>query len=255
MGHLAVFPLLALAAAAEGQSFADTKTTEAQAAASAAPKPILTAETRGDIAMARKDYRQAVELYKSIAPPTHLSYNKIGIAYHQLTEMDNAARYYARAVKAKRDYAEAINNLGAVYYAQKSYRRAVGQYSRALKYAPKSASIYSNLGTAWFARKNYQKASEAYQKALDLDPEVFEHRGTNGVMLQERSVEERAKFHYYLAKTYAKAGMNERALQYMRRSLEEGFKEKKKFVEEPEFAGLQKLTEFQELLTLNPRVL
>lgn len=254
MGHLAVFSLLALAATAGAQSFTDTKTAEAQASANAA-KPALTAEMRGDIAMARKDYRQAVEIYKSIAPATHITYNKAGIAYHQLAEMDNAARYYARAVKAKRDYAEALNNLGAVYYAQKSYRKAVGQYSRALKYAPKSASIYSNLGTAWFARKNYQKASESYQKALELDPEVFEHRSTNGVMLQERSVDERAKFHYYLAKTYAKAGMNDRALQYMRRALEEGFKEKKKFVEEPEFAGLQKLTEFQELLTLNPRVL
>ncbi|MBM3797113.1 MAG: tetratricopeptide repeat protein [Acidobacteria bacterium] len=254
MGHRAVFSLLALAFTARAQSFADTKTAEAQSASNAA-RPVLTVEMRGDIAMARKDYRQAVELYKSITPATHISHNKTGIAYHQMTEMDNAARYYQRAVKAKRDYAEALNNLGAVYYAQKSYRKAVGQYSRALKHAPKSASIYSNLGTAWFARKNYQKASESYAKALELDPEVFEHRSTNGVMLQERSVAERAKFHYYLAKTYAKAGMNERALQYMRRALEEGFKEKKKFVEEPEFAGLQKLTEFQELLTLNPRVL
>ena len=132
------------------------------------------------------------------------------------------SKRHQRATKAKRDYPEAINNLGAIYYAQKSYRRAVSLYSRALKLTPNSASIHSNLGTAWFARRNYQKASLEYQKALDLDPEVFEHRSTNGVLLQERSVVERAKFHYYLAKTYAKAGANDRALQYMRKALEEG---------------------------------
>jgi len=219
------------------------------------PKPALTPEMRADIAMARKDYRQAIDIYKTIQPFTHLGYNKIGIAYHQLTDLDNARKYYERALKMKKDYAEAINNLGTVYYANKSYRRAISHYNKALKIAPNSASIYSNLGTAWFARKNYERASEAYQKALELDPEVFEHRSTNGVLLQERSVAERAKFHFYLSKTYAKAGMVERALSYMRKALEEGFKERKRFVEDPEFTSLQPLPEFQELLQLQPRVL
>ncbi|HEX9106321.1 MAG TPA: tetratricopeptide repeat protein, partial [Longimicrobiales bacterium] len=87
------------------------------------------------------------------------------------------------------------------------------------------------------------------------DPEVFEHRNNYGVLLQERSVQERAKFHYYLAKTYAKAGMNDRALQYLRKALEEGFKEREKIPEEPDFAALKDNPEFQQLLTSEPRVL
>jgi tetratricopeptide (TPR) repeat protein len=115
--------------------------------------------------------------------------------------------------------------------------------------------VYSNLGTAYFARKEYKRASETYQKALSLDPEVFEHHSTWGVLLQERSVEERAKFHYYLAKTYAQAGMNDRALLYIRKALEEGFTQRKKLMEDPEFVSLRKLPEFQELLAMEPRVL
>jgi tetratricopeptide (TPR) repeat protein len=216
---------------------------------------VVNDEMRGDISMARKEYRQAIDHYRAIQPATHITLNKIGIAYHQMTDLGNARRNYERASKLRPDYAEAVNNLGTVYYANKSYRRAVGLYMKALKLAPRSASIHSNLGTAWFARKNYQRASEAYQKALELDPEVFEHRSTNGVLLQERSVAERAKFHFYLSKTYAKAGHAERALIYMRKALEEGFKDRQKFVEEPEFASLQKLPEFQQLLELQPRVL
>jgi tetratricopeptide (TPR) repeat protein len=96
---------------------------------------------------------------------------------------------------------------------------------------------------------------EEYQKALALDPEVFEHRGSAGVLLQERSVEERAKFHFYLAKTYAKSGQHERALLYMRKALEEGFKERGQFMEDEDFTSLRKLPEFEALMKLEPRVL
>lgn len=214
----------------------------------------LTPEKRGDIYMARKMYREAVEQYREM-PQTCITMNKIGIAYHQMLELASAKRYYERSVKMNSKYSEAVNNLGTVYYAKKEYGRAVRQYQKALKLSPESASIYSNLGTAYFARKNFKAAFEAYQEALRLDPEVFEHRNSYGVMLQERSVEDRAKFHFYLAKIYAKSGMTERALIYVRKALEEGFKERNKFTEDPEFAALKDNPDFQQLLTQEPRVL
>jgi tetratricopeptide (TPR) repeat protein len=217
--------------------------------------PALTPEQRGDIFMARKMYRDAADIYKTCDQTSAVILNKLGIAYHQMLELDLAKKHYERAIKLNKQYSEAINNLGTIHYAKKSYRRAVGQYNKALKINPKSASIFSNLGTAQFARKKYKQAFEAYQTALSLDPEVFEHRNSHGVLLQERSVEERAKFHFYLAKTYAKAGMNDRALLYIRKALEEGFREKHKLKEDPEFAGLQTLPEFAELLAMEPRIL
>jgi hypothetical protein len=84
---------------------------------------------------------------------------------------------------------------------------------------------------------------------------VFEHRSSFGVMLEERNVEERAKYHYYVAKLYAKNGRNELALQYLRKALEEGFKERKQLEKDPEFASLRDTQEFKDLLALEPRVL
>ena len=219
-----------------------------------ADAPKITPELRADILMARKMYREAIEMYRQ-APDSAVIENKIGIAYHQLVDLDSAKKYYERSIKLDRKYAEAINNLGTVYYARKSFRRAIGQYKQALRVAPDSASILSNLGTAYFARKNYQLASEMYQKALALDPEVFERRSSTGVLLQDRSVEERAKFHYYLAKTYAKAGKNDLALLYIRKALEEGFKEREKFQKDPEFSALQADPEFKKLMETEPKVL
>ena len=121
------------------------------------PKPVLSPESRGDIMMARKMYREAIETFQTEPHKNAVLYNKIGIAYHQLQQLDNAKKSYEQALKLKRDYAEAVNNIGTIYYAKKSYRRAIGYYQRALR-LQKSASIYSNLGTAYFARKVYKRA-------------------------------------------------------------------------------------------------
>ena len=221
-------------------------------------KPVLSPETRGDIYMARKMYREAIEAFHEGSPNDAVLLNKTGIAYHQMQQLDQARKSYEAAIKVKPNYVEAINNIGTIYYAKKSFRRAISWYSRAIKLAPddaKAASIHMNLGTAQFARKQYDKATESYQTAMRLDPDVFEHHSSMGVMLEERSVEERAKYHFYLAKLYAKGGRNELAIQYLRKSLEEGYKEKKKLEDEPDFAGLRENPEFKELLTKEQRVL
>ena len=204
--------------------------------------------------MARKMYREAIETFQSEPSKSAIIYNKVGIAYHQLQQFAMAKKNYEQALKLKPDYAEALNNIGTIYYAQKSFRRAIGYYRRALRLS-ESASIYSNLGTAYFARKQYNEATAAYQQALNLDPDVFEHKSNFGTLLQDRNVEERAKFHYYLAKMYAKSGRNELAIQYVRKALEEGFKDRNKLMEDPEFQALRDLPEFQQLLTTEPRVL
>lgn len=219
-----------------------------------APPEPLTPERRGDIFMARKMHREAIEQY-SKCPQTAVILNKIGIAHHQMNNLDMAKKFYERAIKKDKLYPEAVNNLGTIHYAKRSYRRAVNQYKKALKLSPYSASIYSNLGTAYFARKKYKDAAQAYAQALALDPDVFERKSSYGVLLQERNIEERAKFHYYLAKVYAQAGVTDRALLYIRKALEEGFKDRKKFTEEPEFASLQELAEFKELMATEYRVL
>jgi tetratricopeptide (TPR) repeat protein len=219
------------------------------------PQKNVTAEMRGDILMARKMYREAVEMYKTGPADSAVLANKIGIAYHQMLDLEDARKSYERALKLHPDYAEAINNLGTIYYARKSYRRSITQYKKALRITPDSASILSNLGTSYFARKNYELAFTTYQQALKLDPEVFEHRSTMGILLQERTVDERAKFHYYLARTYAKAGDVEHTLIYVRKALEEGFKETDKFTKDPEFALVRDNPEFKVILSAEHKVL
>jgi len=243
-----------LAQAQSGNAMLDTAKTSAPSATDTA-KPALSPEVRGDIFMARKQYREAIDAFREGSPKDPVLANKIGIAFHQMQQLDAAKRSYEQAIRLKKDYAEAMNNVGTVYYSRKSYRRAISWYDKAIKLSPTTASFYSNLGVAYFSRKQYDRATDSFQNALRLNPNVFEERSNYGTTLQERNVEERATFHFYLAKMYAQGGRNELALQYLRKALEEGFKEKKKLQEAPEFAALREMPEFKELMKLEPRVL
>jgi len=73
-----------------------------------------------------------------------------------------------------------------------------------------------------------------YQKALALDPDVFERHSSQGVLLQERTVEERAKFHLLSGQDLRQGGNTERRCCISRKSLEEGFKERDKYIKDPE---------------------
>jgi len=209
----------------------------------------------GDLLMARKMFRDAIESYREGPQKSPVIWDKIGIAYHQLGDLNAARKNYERAIKLDPKYADAINNVGTVLYSEKKYRSAISRYHKALSIAPETASIWSNLGTAWYARGNYVEMSKCYAKALEIDPAVFEAHNSVGTTMQDRAVADKARYHYEMARIYAQAGKNDMALQYLRKSLEEGFKDKDKLSKAPEFAGLRDTTEFKDLLTLEPRVL
>ena len=215
----------------------------------------LSSEQFGDLCMARKQFREAIDAYRKGPQNLPVTWNKIGIAWHQLGDLNAAKKNYEKAMKLDKSYADAVNNDGTIYYAQKKYSAAISRYQKAIKLRPDSASFWSNLGTAYYSRNRYKEMIAAYQKAIELDPNVFEHHGLVGTEMQDRNVSDRARYHYEMARIYAKTGKNDLALQYLRRSLEEGLKDKVKMTQAPEFAMLRETPEFQAIIALEPRVL
>ncbi|MGH9583253.1 MAG: tetratricopeptide repeat protein [Bryobacteraceae bacterium] len=220
------------------------------------PHP-LSPETRGDIYMARKMYREAIDAYREGPANSAVLANKIGIAFHELLQFNLAQKYYRRSMKLNPKYPQAVNNLGTIDYGRKKYKKSIKLYKRAIKLygVHPPASIYANLGAAYFGRKKYKRAMSAYRDALKIDPEVFEHHSSFGTLMQERTIAEQALFHLYLAKLYAKSGDSPHAILYLRKALEEGVKGRKNIPKMPEFASLKKNAAFQELLAENPKPL
>ena len=213
--------------------------TSQEPAAQPPRSPRELAELRADILMARKMYSDAIAGYEEILksePKNAVLLNKIGVGYSNLTKLDKAKKYYERAIKADPKFASPLNNLGTVHFYQKKFRRAIKVYQRAIALRPDSATFYGNVGHAWFADKKFAEAVNAWGHAIELDPQVFERRGTGGTVLQTSSVEQRAVFYFYMAKTYASLGNAERCAQFLKRAIDEGYKNIASVENDPAFA-------------------
>ena len=223
----------------------------AQVSAQSAGPRQLTPEELADILMARKEYREAAFSYKKLAdqnPTNPVYWNKLGIALHQQSELSGALKFYQQAVKVNPKYADAQNNIGTVWYQRKKYGKAVRAYERAIKLRSDMAVLYSNLGYAYFGEKKYEESIASFRHALALDPQLFEHSSHGGSLLQDRSVSDRGRFYFLLAKSFAEAGNFERSLVYLRKAKEEGFASMNDVKTDPSFSAVLKLPETQELL-------
>jgi len=208
-------------------------------------------EARGDELRTQKLYLDAIDYYRvalAKAPNSFQLQNKIGIAELMLQRNRDARKSFERSVKANPNYADAYNNLGVVYYEEKRYGNAIKQYRKAIEIDGNSAAFFSNLGSAQFSRKEFEAATASYQRAMEIDPEVFDRTSRAGVQAQLPSPEDRALYDYTVAKLFAKMGLSDRSLEYLRKAMEEGYKDFKKVYTDTEFAELRKDKRFADLV-------
>jgi len=218
------------------------------------PSPDASAvdlESRGDQLRAVKLYLDALDYYHAAMakePTSSRLWNKIGIAQLMMQRYGEAKKSFEKSIKADRKFADAYNNLGVVMYEARKFGAAVKEYHKAIAIDGTSASFYSNLGAALFSKKEFDPAVVAYQKAVELDPDVFERSSRGGVTAQLPSPEDRAHYDYTVAKLYAKMGFSDRSLEYLRKAMEENYKDFKNVYKDAEFAELRKDKRFTELV-------
>jgi Tfp pilus assembly protein PilF len=212
-----------------------------------APRPQPTSEQLADALMMHQRYQAAIEAYKKAPSDSPSVWNKMGIAYQLMFNLDDAARCYQASLKIDPRNATVLNNLGTVFDSLKEYGAAERMYRRALQVDPNSALVEKNLGTSLLAQHKYKKGWEVYKAALALDPNIFKHN--SGVTVDHPgSIQERGAMNYYLAKGCVRAGMNSEAIDYLRMAVNEGFTNSKKIAADGEFAALRGIPAFQQLL-------
>jgi tetratricopeptide (TPR) repeat protein len=208
-------------------------------------------ESQADLLRVEKLYLDAMDYYRaalSKEPKSARLLNKIGITDLMMQRYSQAKKNFDQSIKADHKFADAYNNLGVVYYEERKFSAAVKQYRRAIAIEAGAASFYSNLGAALFSKKEFEPAVQAYQRAMELDPDVFERTSRGGVQAQLPSPEDRAHYDYTVAKLYAKMGFSDRSLEYLRKAMEEGYKDLKNVYKDTEFAGLRKDKRFTGLM-------
>lgn len=211
------------------------------------PLPPPTPEELGDSLMTHQRYQAAIEAYKKAPTDSAAVWNKMGIAYQMMFNMSDASRCYRESLKLDPKDANVLNNMGTIYDSQKDFKSAVRMYHKALKVDPKSALVLKNLGTDLMAQHNYKRGWQAYKDALAIDPQIF-GATTSPRVENPASLQQRGAMNFYMAKGCVRAGMNDRAIEYLRMALNEGFTSPKKIAEDNEFAVLRGIPAFKELI-------
>jgi tetratricopeptide (TPR) repeat protein len=206
-----------------------------------------TPEDIGDSMIAHQRYQAAIEAYKKAPRNSPDVWNKMGISYQMMFNLQDAARCYQMSLKLDPKDAHVLNNLGTVFDSQKDYGAAERLYRKALKYDPNSALIHKNLGTTLLTEHKYRKGWELYQAALALDPHIFENK-SNPRVENAASAQQRGALNYYMARGCVRAGQNACAIEYLRMALNEGFTSPQKIVADNDFAILRGMPAFEQLL-------
>jgi tetratricopeptide (TPR) repeat protein len=218
------------------------------------PSPQATAadlEKRADELRAQKLYLDALDYYRAALAKSQDSaglLNKIGITELMMQRYSEAKKSFEHSIKADRKFADAYNNLGVVLYEQRKYGTAIKHYHQAIAIDGTSASYYSNLGAAQFSRRHFAEAVVAYQHAMQIDADVFERTSRAGVQAQLPSPEDRARYDFTVARLYAKMGLSDRSLEYLRKAREDGYKDFNDVYKDAEFAQVRKDPRFAQLV-------
>jgi tetratricopeptide (TPR) repeat protein len=208
-------------------------------------------EQTADLLRTQKNFIDAIDYYQTAfkgAPGSASLLNKIGICQLMMQHYKEAKKSFENAIRVDRKHADAYNNLGVTYYAMHNYSPAIKQYEKAIALNDDAASYYSNLGTAYFGKKHFEKAIQCYSKAVELDPDIFDRSSHAGLQAKLPSPAERAHYDYVLAKMFAKTGEADRSLHYLKKAMEEGYKDIKDVYKDNEFAALRKDPRFAELM-------
>ncbi len=218
------------------------------------PTPNNEHTKKADALLIRKMYAEAiVEYQKAIGPDAKdfVLQNKLGIAYQQAQDFGKARKAYERAVKLNPNYVEAVNNLGTIYYSQRNYKKAVKFYKKAVSLNPNFATAYHNMGAAYFSMEKYEEGFKSYQQAFQLDPSILERTSTGGTVVKTTGGNQ-AKQNYYLAKIYAASGDLEKAMIYLQKARENGFKDFDQLEKDPAFEKVIVDERYKELKNSKP---
>jgi tetratricopeptide (TPR) repeat protein len=209
---------------------------------------IPTQEDVGDALMMHQRYQAAIEAYKRATPESSTLWNKMGIAYQMMFSAGEAQRCYHASLRLDPRNTRTLNNLATLYDSQKNYRAAEKLYRQALSIDPQSALGHKNLGTNLLAQRRFEEGWKAYQTALKLSPKIFAENPPLHID-NPASTQSRGAVNYYMARSCVRAGMTQRAIEYLRNALNEGFTNPRKIAADKEFASLRGIAAFEKLLT------
>ncbi len=132
----------------------------------------------------------------AVDPGNYFALNSLGYLSSQAGRTDEAARYFADAIRVAPDYPAAHYNLGLMSARQGRLDDAIAEYRKALALNPNLSAAHDNLGRALASQGRLDDAIAEYSEALRLDPRLVDAHNNLGVALAAVGRTAEAAAHY-----------------------------------------------------------
>ena len=118
-------------------------------------------------------------------PPTNKLMGNILLARGQVEE---AKKYYLRAIELKPNYGEAYANLGSLAARQKDWKASIAYYQKAIAFQPDLAVAHRNLAKVWQKLGKDGEAINCLYSAYELEPKSYkpeEHLNLGNTLFEQ----------------------------------------------------------------------
>jgi type IV pilus assembly protein PilF len=151
----------------------------------------LTYDMKGMLSKTQYHLKQAIKL----KPDYSDAYNYLGFVYFRDGKVDEAIRYYHKALDNPLylNPQDAHLNLGVAYLSRKEYRKAMPHLEEAIRLIPDFTAAYNNLGKAYEGLGQDDKAQFYYERAVEFNPRYADAYLNLGKLLYRSGERQEAK--------------------------------------------------------------
>jgi len=139
----------------------------------------LALEQSGKLDEALKYYNRAIQ----IKPDSYYALSNKGAMLGRVGKTDEAIKVLQDALALKPNYSLALNNMGVTLAVQNKETEAIQYFQQAIRYRPDYLDAKKNLAMAFEASRQYDKAERQFNEALSIDPENTDVHRRLGVLL------------------------------------------------------------------------
>ncbi len=113
-------------------------------------------------------------------------YAMMGRACDALGRTEEAAEYYARALKVNPGNAGALDSFALLRFRQQRYEEALGFYETLVEIDKKDAQAHVNMGATLYNLGRHEEAARSVGRGLTLDPTLVRTEGVVSAPLQSK---------------------------------------------------------------------
>jgi tetratricopeptide (TPR) repeat protein len=145
-----------------------------------------------------KNYLKAKEYFKEYInydDKSYIAYNNIGLACHNLDEIESSEEYYNKGLELNPDSFEIFHNLGNLEAKKKNYTKAREFYNKTIGLYPNDAETFYNIAKIYTDfEDNFNLGKKNYLKAIELEPDFFmAYNNLASIYLREKNFKEAIK--------------------------------------------------------------